>query len=226
MFTIKRSAATICSFRIPGLRFQSSSSGTKYALEQQQKIQNDLLEKNKKKNANAEEHKHLKKDTKTLSNINRNNDNLSPIKLRKGFSTVIKVPSTLNVETKDILLDKLYQGYNPLLSPITNKPKKVAPKILVNIYEDIAFDEDGFEEEDIVDSMMGPKLHVSRHIYDKDPTIEAKLKGLDQTVESEVKTAKSLASKQTVSYVERNNNSNKRGRARLQYKKKLPKSDK
>lgn len=224
MFTIKRAIPLSRQIRLVGFRHQSSSSSAKFALEEKQEVQDELLKKNQNTIQEGETSKNISKGEKSelsTSSLSSQMERPTPAKLRKGFSNVAKVPSTLNVETKDILLDKLYQGYNPLLSPIKPKPKKTAPKILVNIYEDIAFDEDGFEEEDVVDSMLGPKLHVSRYIYDKDPAIEAKLKDLDKNVEDEVKNTKTLALKKTVTFVDRENKNSKRGRTRLQFKKKI-----
>lgn len=226
MFIFKRSLSIRYQINLSGIRYQSSSSSAKFALEQQQKLQAELLKKNQTTKQEGETITNIPKgNVVELSSASKKSEVSVPVRLRKGFSNVIKVPSTLNVETKDILLDKLYQGYNPLLSPIKPKSKKATPKIMVNIYEDLAFDEDGFEEDDVIDSMLGPKLHVSRHIYDKDPVTEAKLKALDKNVENDVKNSKILVSKKTASFVHRDTSNSKRGRTRLEYKKKTEKSD-
>lgn len=137
-------------------------------------------------------------------------------KLRRGFSNVDKVPSTVNLEPRDVLLDKLYQGYNPLLSPIKPKAKKTSPKILVNIYEDLAFEDDGYEADDAVDSLVGPKLQISKYIFDKNPQMEAKLKELD----ADAKDAKDAAPRRHDPLFERRAAAHgKRGRVRLHYKK-------
>lgn len=147
-----------------------------------------------------------------------------PLKLRKGFSTVDKVPSTVNLEPRDVLLDKLYQGYNPLLSPIKPKTKKTSPKILVNIYEDLAFDDDGFENDAdsaVIDTLVGPKLQISKYIFDRNPQMEAKLKELD----ADAKEAKGRREKHDALYERRPAAAGKRGRVRLQYKKNMKKED-
>ena len=142
-------------------------------------------------------------------------------KLRKGFSNVDKVPSTVNLEPRDVLLDKLYQGYNPLLSPIKPKAKKTSPKILVNIYEDLAFEDDGYENDDAVDSLVGPKLQISKYIFDKNPQMEAKLKELDV----DAKEAKEASQDRHDPLFERRPAADgKRGRVRLHYKKNMTKN--
>lgn len=216
---------------ITAVRFQSSSSSTKLtALEEEEKIQQELL-KNK-------QHQQQRIDTQTgrtsktaqqgthPSKNSKTNAKKDTVLIKKGFSSVIKVPDTLNLEPRDILLDRLYQGYNPLLIPIKPKVKRATPKILVNIYEDLSFDDDTFgqdhdHEEDTINSLIGPKLQISKYIFDKNPQVEAKLKELDADVEE---AAVKLDKSQSL-FVERGTKTSKRGRVRLQYKKNMKKTD-
>ena len=143
------------------------------------------------------------------------------LKLRKGFSNVTKVPSTISLEPKEVLLDKLYQGFNPLLTPIMPKKKVKAPKILVNIYEDLIYDEDGFENEDPVQSVMGPNLQISKFIFDKNPEVEAKLRELE--LQTKNNKTNNTGAVETL-FEERDTTQARRGRSRLMYKKNAPKS--
>jgi hypothetical protein len=209
------------------VRFQSSSSGTKLSQrEKDEKIQQELL-----KNKQLQQHKentlsHSNKIVSSGKHLKNTKNNINDIKIiKKGFSNVAKVPSTINLEPRDVLLDKLYQGYNPLLSPIKPKTKKPMPKILVNIYEDLAFDDDGFGDEDAIDSLIGPKLQISKYIFDKNPQVEAKLKDLDADIsDSDDKSMQTGNIKNETLFVKRDTQHSKRGRFRLQYKKNLKKS--
>lgn len=212
-------------------RFQSSSSSTKLsALEKEEKIQQELL-----KNKQLQQQRIDAQTAKTAKTTQHGTNSVKNSKhntkkdvrlVRKGFSSVIKVPDTFNLEPRDILLDRLYQGYNPLLLPIKPKPKRSTPKILVNIYEDLTFDDETFgqerdQEEDTIDALIGPKLQISKYIFDKNPEVEAKLKELDVEVEE----VGMKLDKPVPLFVERDTKSSKRGRTRLQYKKNMKKID-
>lgn len=219
-----------------GIRCQSNSSSSAAKLLQEKTQKIDIhksrlqTEKQKQAHGKGSQHNNVKNSGKNGNNNNNdnNNGNQSKMIIKKGFSNVNKVPSTINLETRDVLLDKLYQGYNPLLSPIKPKVKKTSPKILVNIYEDLAYDEDEDtfgSSNDAIDSMVGPKLQISKYIYDKNPAMEAKLKELDSTDDNDGKDAKLSNDKTPDLFETRENNSSRRGRVRLHYKKNMKKVD-
>ncbi|GMM44675.1 hypothetical protein DAPK24_012500 [Pichia kluyveri] len=184
--------------------------------QQQQQLQQQQKEDSQKKklldqsgNKNNEKVENVKSSSSSKK--------IKKVKTKMGFSNVVKVPSTISLETREILLDKLYQGFNPLLLPIKPVRKKAkSPKILVNIYEDLMFDEDGFEnEEENISSIIGPKLEISKYIFDKNPDVENKLKELD----NENKDNKSNNNIGDILFTSRKSDGSKFGRVRLQYKK-------
>lgn len=219
---------------VSSIRYQSSSSGTK-VLKDDLKVQEDLLKKKKDMQQQqakspkvgtdaSQKQKSIFKNSSVGQSIQKHmtdpaDKTIQTIRLKKGFSNITRVPATVNLDTRDVLLDKLYQGFNPLLTPIKPKTKKAMPKILVNIYEDLSFDEEGIENEseDLVDSMIGPKLQISKYIYDKNPKVEAKLKELQL---DEDKLPEGRKPKATVSFTQRENANKKRGRVRIEYQKK------
>lgn len=91
----------------------------------------------------------------------------------------------------------------------------------MNIYEDLAFEDDGYENDDAVDSLVGPKLQISKYIFDKNPQMEAKLKELDV----DAKEAKDTNPHRHDPLFERRPAADgKRGRVRLHYKKNMTKN--
>lgn len=227
---------------IRSVRYQSNSSSAKLQQEEekeQEKIQQRLHQ--TKQQQQQLQQQELQKDAITGKNntIDKINKDLITKKIvsKKGFNTVIKVPSTLNLDTKTILLDKLYQGYNPLLSPITPvKPKKKSSTILVNIYEDIASLNDIYNEEDFANSEdateidIGPKLKISKYIFDKNPEVEAKLKELNLNNNNSNNSNNKLANlnNENGKKVDKlfKMRSSSHGRYRLNYKKNLSKNKK
>lgn len=201
-------------------RYQSSSSNAKVLQEKEAKLQQ--LHKTQKELQKAKLFKQQQqKKMLAEENANRKSTGVETIKLKKGFSNVNKVPETHNLEPKDVLLDRLYQGFNPLLSPIKPALKKKQPKILVNILDDLQLDDDMFvsEEDEVIDSMLGPKLTISKYIFDKDPQVEAKLKELDAMDAEEVNGGRSSADIVAASFEERGHSGQRgRGRLRVQFK--------
>lgn len=223
-------ARTALSLRF--VRYQSSSPSAKLINNEspeQQELRLKKLQQQQQQQQLQQQQKEDSQKKKLLDQSgNKNNEQvenvksssskkIKKVKTKMGFSNVVKVPSTISLETREILLDKLYQGFNPLLLPIKPVRKKAkSPKILVNIYEDLMFDEDGFEnEEENISSIIGPKLEISKYIFDKNPDVENKLKELD----NENKDNKSNNNIGDILFTSRKSDGSKLGRVRLQYKK-------
>lgn len=114
---------------------------------------------------------------------------------KKGFSNLKKVPSTMDLEPKHILLDKLYQGYQPLMlphSPDMLQDKTAKKPLFINILEGISLEdydkhltvEDHEEDLDIDEAYHTPTMMFSKYIFNKNPETEKKLESLKKLASS------------------------------------------
>ncbi|CDK28666.1 unnamed protein product [Kuraishia capsulata CBS 1993] len=109
MFT-RTPARLIRSSAASSVRFQSSSSST---LKIKKQV---ILQDQQKQLKSTKTSKASSKDVaKTRSNESAKGLSERP---KKGFSSLPKVPSTLRLSPKNLLLDNLFSGYRPLTSPI------------------------------------------------------------------------------------------------------------
>ncbi|GMG22804.1 unnamed protein product [Ambrosiozyma monospora] len=76
-----------------------------------------------------------------------------PQKTKKGFNSLSKVPSTISIKPKEILLDNLFQGYKPLTIPLNPPPKSNFGKQSAVVYfefdenlEDLLNDQDAGDQ--------------------------------------------------------------------------------
>lgn len=96
---------------VRSVRFQSSSSST---LKIKKQV---ILQDQQKQIKSTKSSKTVNKDTAKTQRSSDGKKELSE-RPRKGFSSLPKVPSTLRLSPKNLLLDSLFSGYRPLTSPI------------------------------------------------------------------------------------------------------------
>ncbi|QPG73384.1 hypothetical protein FOA43_000694 [Brettanomyces nanus] len=152
--SVKRSTA-ISNTRV-FVRFQSSSSNSsqpasatlakkKLALLEQQRqskdVQENLLQDSEDhKETESQNAEHQQQQQQHQQKMQQHEylmlPQLQQRKIRKGFSSVIKVPSTISIKPKDLLLDNLFQGYRPLTLPLVPPPLSKRPTVVYFEFDD------------------------------------------------------------------------------------------
>lgn len=137
-----------------------------------------------------------------------------------GFESVKQVPSTMNLDPKHILIDKLLQGHQPLLLPHNpNMMKKKENRGV--IYIDSS---DFLEEEDLnITSDTSSKTYqtplvISKYIFNKNPETERKLSQLEDAINGK-------NSPKSKNSFEQRKSKWGRGRIRVDFKKKNNEND-
>lgn len=139
----------------------------------------------------------------------------------------------MDLEPKHILLDSLYQGYQPLILPHTpdmlvDKSRSGRP-LLINILDSISLDElQQHEQEqeddlDVDEAYHTPTMLFSKYIFNKNPETEKRLERLDKLAANadEVQAAASVLEKQVkraADKIETRAGASSRGRQRAQFK--------
>ncbi|GME95448.1 unnamed protein product [Ambrosiozyma monospora] len=131
------------SFLISFNRFQSSSSKTRRST-------NTLNNSPSAADTNSTATASASASAKSKSTTKKSAE---PQKTKKGFNSLSKVPSTISIKPKEILLDNLFQGYKPLTIPLNPPPKSSFGKQSAVVYfefdenlEDILNDQDGGDQ--------------------------------------------------------------------------------
>lgn len=182
---------------------------------------------------------------KKMGNLTASEMKMASKPQKKGFSNLEKVPSTMDLEPKHILLDKLYQGYQPLMlphSPDMLQDKNAKKPLFINILEGISLEdydkhltgeEDG-DDLDIDEAYHTPTMMFSKYIFNKNPETERKLESLDKlamgssstTTTAAATTQGDISNKVEVVGDMFSKRSSQRGRVRLQFKKNTTKPSK
>ncbi|KAH3660452.1 hypothetical protein OGAPHI_007038 [Ogataea philodendri] len=108
---------------------------------------------NKKKMSVLEQKKQvqtMKTDTDAKDSRDERENNKTNLpsskKIRKGFSSLAKVPSTEALNPEEILLDTFFQGYKPLTLPLRPPTKKRQTVLYLDVEESLQFFGNALEE--------------------------------------------------------------------------------
>ncbi|ODV84454.1 hypothetical protein CANARDRAFT_23862 [[Candida] arabinofermentans NRRL YB-2248] len=67
-------------------------------------------------------------------------------KAKKGFNSLAKVPTTMKLKPKDVLLDNFFQGYKPLTLPLQPPIKKPSTVYYLEFDDNLELVNDGFTD--------------------------------------------------------------------------------